>query len=103
MAANSINSRWLHCGGVRRLVVLPESQRPSETIAECEAAVGGACTGALRSHAQPALCIEGADIPLRQILDEVSEGRNDIAKSPSDCTRALTWNGRGRSNPRGNG
>ncbi|MBL8830144.1 MAG: protein kinase [Planctomycetaceae bacterium] len=80
IAAGSINARWLHCGGVRRLVVLPESQRPNETIAECEAAVGGACTVLFDPTAQPALCIEGADIPLRQILDEVSEGRNDIAQ-----------------------
>jgi hypothetical protein len=80
-AAESINSPWLHCGGgVRRLVVLPDSQRPAETINECEQAVGGSCTVLFDPEAQPAVCIEAADIPLRQILDDVCEGRNDITQ-----------------------
>lgn len=80
-AVASIDSPWLHCGtGVRRLVVMHDTQRGDEAVNEYERAMGGPCTVLFDATVQPAVCVEAAEIPLRQLLDEVSEGRTDISQ-----------------------
>jgi len=72
------NGRWMEQGAIRKLVVLPSANALAQQSGELERNMGGECSLVVDPNEDPMVCIEAEQIPLRDVLDLLAEGRADI-------------------------
>jgi hypothetical protein len=72
------NGRWMDQGAIRKLIVLPSANAHADQRVELERSMGGECSLVVDSNEDPLLCVEAEQIPLRDVLELLTEGRTDI-------------------------